>query len=137
MSSTSAIDLTDALNIISANGSSTDEGKGAFISGSGNNFTAHFNTEGVSSGISTKTPLVISGIKTSEGIKDLYYAFVMVEKGEDPDNILMKEGIFRVFRDQDNLAVYATWPEIEAVAGETRFAAKGFSSPWTIYSRKK
>ena len=112
----------------------SEQGNGAFISGSGNNFTAFFNTEGTSSGISTKTALVISGTKTSEGIKDIYYAFVMVEKGEDPENKLMKEGVFRVFHDQDGLAVNATWPG-GMIVGETR--ANGIDAPWTIYSRKK
>ncbi len=89
--------------------STYDEGKGAFISGSGNNFTAFFNTEGESSGIYTKTALVISGTKTSSGIKDLYYAFVMVEKGSDPNHKLMDEGVFRVFKDGDGLASNYSW----------------------------
>lgn len=85
------------------------EGKGAFISGSGNDFTAFFNVEGINGGIYTKTALVISGTKSSSGIKDLYYAFIMVEKGNDPDNELMKEGVFRVFKDKDGLSVNTTW----------------------------
>lgn len=88
---------------------SSEEGSGAFISGSENNFTAYFNTVGTSSGISTKTALVISGTKTSSGIKNLYYAFVMVEKGEDPSGELMEEGVFRIFKDEDGLSVNTTW----------------------------
>lgn len=90
-------------------GGSTGEGKGAFISGSGSNFTAFFNVVGSSSGIYTKTALVISGSKTSSGIANLYYAFVMVEKGDDPDGLLMKEGVFRVFKDEDGMSVNTTW----------------------------
>lgn len=91
----------------SVSSSSWSEGKGAFISGSGSNFTAFFNTDGETNGIDTKTALVISGTKTSSGIKNLYYAFVMVKKGPDPNNELMAEGIFRVFKDQDGMS-YAT-----------------------------
>ena len=123
----------------SVSGSQTDEGNGAYISGSGNNFTAFFNTIGESSGISTKTALVISGTKTADGIKDLYYAFVMVEKGDDPNHQLMDEGVFRVFRDKDFLAVNATWPGEGGiiVVGENRSSAKGLDTPWGIYDRKK
>ena len=90
-------------------GGSWQEGKGAFISGSGDNFTAFFNTEGISSGIYIKTALVISGTKTSSGIENLHYAFVMVEKGDDPDEKLMDEGVFRVFKDEDGMSVNSDW----------------------------
>ena len=33
----------------------------------------------------------------------------MVEKGYDPDNELMKEGVFRVFKDKDGLSVNTSW----------------------------
>ena len=97
----------------SESGSSSQAGYGAFISGSGDNFTAFFNTEGEATEdghvITFKTALVISGTKTSSGIKDLYYAFVMVEKEGDIYGDLMEEGIFRVFTDEDGLSVNATW----------------------------
>ncbi len=92
-------------------GSSNDSGTGAFISGSGDKFTAFFNTVGTSSGIYTKEALIISGTKTEEGIKDLYYAFVMVEKGEDSEDILMDEGVFRVFKDSDGLSVNTSFDD--------------------------
>lgn len=93
---------------------STDEGKGAFICGSGSRFTAFFNTEGYSNDIFNKNALVISGTKTSSGIENLYYAFIMIEKGYDPDNILMQEGYFRVFKDEDGLSVTTAWPSVLA-----------------------
>lgn len=86
-------------------------GTGAFISGSGSNFTAFFNIEGYTDDIYNKTALVISGTKTETGIKNLYYAFIMVEKGEDPENLLMQEGYFRVFKDEDGLSDAVSWPE--------------------------
>lgn len=103
------------------------QGKGAFISGSDDNFTAFFNTSGTSQGISTKTALVISGTKTSSGIKDMHYAFIMIEKGSDPDNLLMKEGVFRVFKDADGLAANTTWSR--AIP-----SVKNGSIEWTITS---
>ena len=47
--------------------------------------------------------------KLSSGISNLYYAFIMVEKGSDPNHDLMEEGIFRVFKDKDGLSVNTTW----------------------------
>lgn len=91
------------------NGQSDIAGHGAYISGSGNNFTAFFNTEGTMSEIPVRTALVISGTKNSTGISNIRYAFVMVDKGSDPENKLMKEGVFRVFKDVDGLAQNANW----------------------------
>ena len=61
-------------------------------------------------GISTKTALVISGTKAQGGIRNLKYAFVMVDKGSDPDDVLMARGVFRVFEDQDDISEYVSWP---------------------------
>ena len=83
-------------------------GDGVFISGTGNDFTIFFNSIGVDHGIDTKIALVVSGTKTDNGIKDLYYAFVMVEKGDDPSGKLMAEGVFRVFKDEDGLSTSAS-----------------------------
>ena len=91
------------------NSDSYSKGEGAFISGYGNYFTVFFNTIGESQGIQNKTALVISGEKSSYGIKNLRYAFVMVEKGSDPNNVLMREGVFRVFKDGDYLSEPCSW----------------------------
>jgi len=93
-------------------------GEGAFISGEGKNFTVFFNTIGTSFGIYKRTALLISGTKATDGIKNLRYAFVMVEKGDDPENKLMKEGVFRVFQDKDGMSYSDTWPISETRAGE-------------------
>lgn len=100
---------TISMDEASVSGRDTKTGTGAFISGEGNYFTAYFNTVGQSSGISTKTAVVISGEKSEEGIKNLKYAFVMVDKGDDPDHLLMEEGIFRVFEDADGISYPTTW----------------------------
>ena len=107
-------------------GNSGGEGKGAFISGYGNNFSAFFNTKGISEeGISYKTALIISGTKTSSGIQNLYYAFIMVEKGADPTNELMDVGVFRIFKDEDGMAKNSVWARgtlPEFVSGCTAFS---------------
>ena len=54
--------------------------------------------------------MVISGTKSTSGIQNLQYAAIMVEKGDDPNNELMKEGVFRVFKDQDGLSINTSWP---------------------------
>lgn len=97
-----------------ANSTDTSTGTGAFISGSNNDFTVYLNTTGISDGITYKTALVISGTKTTSGISGLRYAFVMVEKGADPNSTMMKTGFFRVFDDKDGLAVNSTWTDTKA-----------------------
>ena len=88
------------------------DGKGVFISGSDDKFTAYFSTTGISSfsdyDVYYKTSVVISGKKTKNGIKDLYYAFVMLEKSDDPENNVMDEGYFRIFKDDDGLSEYSS-----------------------------
>ena len=98
--------------------SSYSIGEGAFISGEGKNFTIFFNTIGTSRGIPYRTAVLLSGTKATDGIKNLRYAFVMVEKGDDPEGILMKEGVFRVFQDKDGMSYSDTWPISETRAGE-------------------
>lgn len=86
-------------------------GSGAFITGNNNNFTVYMNTEGTIRGIRYKMAIVISGTKTSLGISNLQYAFLVVEKWDDPDNtIIVKENIFRIFKDKDGLASAVDWP---------------------------
>lgn len=82
-------------------------GEGAFISGEGNDFSIFFNTAGehyYNDGYSySNEALIVSGTKTSTGIRDIYYAFAMVDK-YDPYNHLMPIGAFRVFIDGDGIA---------------------------------
>lgn len=94
-------------------------GEGAFISGYDSYFTVFFNTTGHSNGIYIKTALVISGQKTSVGIANCKYAFVMVEKGPDPSHLLMAEGVFRVFKDEDGMSYPISWSH-----------ARGASNQW-------
>lgn len=93
-------------------------GEGAIIVGEGNNFSVLFNTEGTTSGIYNKTALLISGTKGEEGIENMKYAFVMVEKGDDPEGELVDEGVFRVFQDQDGMSYATSWPIEETRVAE-------------------
>lgn len=105
-----------ANNTLDYTGEDGDAATNALIRGSGYNFTAYFNATGqysISSDsiVHYKTALVISGTKTSAGIANIRYAFAMVEKtGDSPTNPhLMGVGVFRVFKDGDELATNTTW----------------------------
>lgn len=98
-------------------GSSVGVGNGAFISGDGNNFTIFFlvtqtskSKEDASITVTMKQATIVSGTKTSEGIKNFYTGFIVTEKGSDPYEEFVDEGDFRVFRDGDGLASNASWP---------------------------
>ena len=82
-------------------------GTGAIVIGSGNNFTAFFNTEMTDSkGIYVKQ----AGTITSEGIKDLYRSFLTVDKkNDDNNNSYMAIGAFRTFKDGDGISLIETW----------------------------
>ena len=90
-------------------GDDYSSGKGAFISGDGSNFTAFFSTEGYSHQIYNRTALIISGTKDGDDIRNLYYGFVMVDKGDDPNKKLMNVGVFRIFKDGDDISESTSW----------------------------
>ena len=93
--------------------SSTQTGEGAFISGEGNNFSVFFNTDGIGHysdyDISYKTALIISGTKDTNGIHNLQYAFVLVDKSDDPKPYIISVGDFRVIKDGDGYSPATTW----------------------------
>ena len=118
---------------------SESKGEGAFISGEGNNFSVYFNTTGVTHldayDVTTTHALVISGTKTYDGIRDLRYSFVIVDKGADPDEMIMNIGDFRVFKDGDNWAEKTYWsftrsPQITVRDGQ-------IITPWKVTKRKQ
>lgn len=95
---------------------SSFEGKGSFVSGSGNNFTLYFDTDASmksdSGHIVTATlALIISGTKTPTGIKNIRYAFTLVNKENDLYNEYMKTGVYRIFKDKDDMAEIALYDE--------------------------
>ena len=114
-------------NIISYedySGGDYEEATGAFISGDNNNFSVYFNTSGKSGNATFKLALVISGTKASNGIRNLYYAFVMTDKKNDTNNQLMDVGGFRIFKDGDGLAEPSSWPSFTRSIAD-QIVAKG------------
>ena len=104
---------------VQGGGTEWDKGSGAFISGTGNNFTIYFdmagesrytNDSGVEISVPTKMAYIVSGTKTSSGIKNLTVGFVMKEKGYDPDEMIVDVGTFRFFTDQDGMCEATSWP---------------------------
>lgn len=89
-------------------------GTGCFISGEDDKFTVYFNVDEVNNyseyTIYVKKAVIISGILSEGGIKNLEYAFVFVEKSDDPDHHLISPGDFRVVMDGDGMGYITTWP---------------------------
>lgn len=79
------------------------------VVGKSNQFTAYFITTGISNGIRYKQSTLISGTLTSAGISGFHYAFIMLEKGDDPDDTLVDVNTYRIFKDGDGLAVRNNW----------------------------
>jgi hypothetical protein len=81
----------------------------ARILGQGSDFTAFTIVEtSESDGTWTKMATILSGTKTSNGIKDYYRGILMLEKN-DPNNKKMGIGEFRIFKDDDGLSEPTTW----------------------------
>ena len=85
------------------------------VVGTGNNFTAYFIATGESNDIPTKTATLISGTLTSEGIANFHYAFILLEKGDDLDGLLVPVNTYRIFVDGKDLAEREEWISESAV----------------------
>lgn len=88
------------------------EASGVVVIGSGDSFTAYFTEyedygDGVTWSVSAD---LISGKMTSNGIRDIRHAFIMLEKN-DPDDKLMDINEYRVFYDGDGLASFVDWDD--------------------------
>lgn len=99
--------VNNSLDYKEKQGESSGLGTGAFISGEGDHFSVFFNTDktAVFSDYTVyyKTALVLSGTKTKDGIKDMYRAFVVVEKSDDPNNHIIPVDAIRILKDGDGL----------------------------------
>lgn len=119
---------------------SKSEGPGAFISGTGDNFTVFFNVRGTTYfddyNVDTTEALIISGTMTSTGIKDAEYSFVLISKSSDPKPHVIDAGDFRVFKDSDGLAETASWPSGTRSTGY-RVRNGKITTPWSMYSVRK
>lgn len=79
-------------------------GEGTFITGKDNKFSIFMEEQSVSNGYTSTTLTIISGevIRTGNKItsmKDLRYAFIMKDRGGNPNVILVGQG--RVFKDDE------------------------------------
>ena len=127
--------INNTLDYKEKEGSSESIGTGCFISGDDGNFSVFFNTESVahySYDIYTKEALIISGTRTNDGIKDLYYAFIIVEKSNDPDHIIMDVGDFRSFKDGDGISYPSSWTYVKK-----RVPAKDWHLPGIMEVKRK
>jgi len=79
------------------------------VLGKGNNFTAFLISEGKNGNISTKEAALVSGTITDSGIKNMYYAFILLDKSADPDKKIVDVGVFRCFKDGDDLSGPTSW----------------------------
>ncbi|WP_157585532.1 hypothetical protein [Runella zeae] len=83
----------------------SQSGTASFLSGNGNKFTLFSETTGVSSGISIKQLVVISGEISGTGIKNFQYVFTITQKNGDETNTkLIPINQARVFEDGNGLA---------------------------------
>lgn len=90
--------------------SSKSDLSAAKILGQGDNFTVFAISEltNTSDNSWSKMARLVSGTKTNDGIKNLYYGFVMLDK-RDPNNNIMGIGQYRIFHDKDGLSEPVTW----------------------------
>lgn len=104
--------------------SSTAVANNVQITGYGPYFTAYFINYGTGNdGVTTtKQSTVISGELTSNGIRNIQYAFIMLEKN-DPYDKMMPVNAYRVFKDGDGMA-YNTY-DFYAPARRTSQVDKG------------
>ena len=122
------------------------KGSGAFISGTGNNFTIFFdqtgesyetNEAGESYTIPYKWVYIVSGTKTATGIKDLTVGFVMKEKGYDPEEKIVDVGTFRFFTDPDGISEATSWPYGNQYGAKKRVKQGGSELPSILNNNRK
>ena len=79
------------------------------IMGQGDNFTAFAVVPGTINGnVTYSLATIFSGTMTADGIKNCYYAVLMVDK-VDPNETLMRAGTYRIFKDGDGVASPSSW----------------------------
>lgn len=78
------------------------------VLGQDDKFTIFAVMNGSNGDATYKMAEIVSGTMTADGIKDFYNGILMLEKN-DPSNIVMKVGTYRIFKDGDGLAIPSTW----------------------------
>jgi hypothetical protein len=95
------------VSVKSAGGNSTSEGFGAFLSGSGDNFTVYCEVNTINDRghiVKLKTADIYSGKITTAGISNFQKGFIILEKENDINNEFMNVGETRVVYESDGLA---------------------------------
>lgn len=90
------------------------------VIGNADKFTAYFISDDQQSDGSWSTRAdLLSGIMTEKGIKDVMYAFIVLES-YDPENKYMDVNEYRIFSDADGLAEFVDWMDVgsKSSAGE-------------------
>ena len=105
------------------------KGSGAFISGYDNCFTIYFNMAGEVNNVPVTEAIVVSGVKTDGGIKNLSWAFILKEKGNDPYGSVVPVGTIRSFIDSDGISESTSWPYGEQYARSWSIVDKLEESP--------
>lgn len=103
-----------------------DTSTSAYLCGDGDNFTVILESNGTNNdyNIRYKRSIIISGIKTAEGIKNYHFASIWLEKSDDPERKMVPVGTIRVFKDEDGLAENTT----KSFDARTRSASAGLSN---------
>tara|TARA_R100001369_G_C3306103_1_gene166544 strand:- start:277 stop:939 length:663 start_codon:yes stop_codon:yes gene_type:complete len=90
------------------NTTSTETGTESYITGSGNNFTIIVRTSGTSPGssgpVSLTNGIAISGTIDQDGIIDVEFGLIIIEKTGDIDDEFIDEGEGRLFEDFDGFS---------------------------------
>ncbi|MDR2764026.1 MAG: hypothetical protein LBB90_03240 [Tannerella sp.] len=105
----------------------TGEGTGAYIVGEGDKFTVFVEVTSYKNGkFRAKTAEIYSGILTSTGIKNLYYALVMLDDSGDPGEVI-EVGQGRLFYDSDGFSEKVN-SVTRSASGDTELLPSNISS---------
>jgi len=104
-------DNTITFSYRTGTGSDQALGQGAFISGSGQDFTLFVEVEGYhpADDVHYRDVEVYSGTYTAEGIAHFEYGFIRTYKSVDLD-LYMDVGAYRGYEEEDDLASNSSWP---------------------------
>lgn len=112
-----------------------EKGTGVYIQGSGNNFTMWYKSWGSITGtnVSLQFITVISGTKTSTGIRNMYYMTMCIDRNGNVDESIIPVGGYEIYKDGDTNSPLTTW---RSKAPQTR-ASVSNTLPWNRWMRKK
>ncbi len=79
-------------------------GQGAYVTGSGNRFTIYAQTYAKERGVANNLSCIYSGEITPKGIVNYKIAYILTWKENDPNNMLMPVGAFRISGDSDKMS---------------------------------